>query len=831
MSALATEPGSALLDAYRRHPARARVDELIDDTGTRPHAEALAATIAATGLGGLLAARAEAAGLVADEGITYGAADSGVRAPWLIDPLPLPLDADEWSRLERGLAQRAVLLDAVLADLYSTRTLLRSRVLPPAVVLAHPGFTRPADQVDDPSRRQLVLTATDLGRDSDGAWRVISDRTQAPAGAGYAMATRRIVSRVLAGLHRTSDLARLRGFFHTMTGALLDVSQGGSETPRVVLLSPGSASETAFDQGLLATMLGFPLAEADDLVTNEGRVWLRAGDTLEPVDVVLRRVDALLSDPLEFRGNSEVGLPGMVEAARRRAVTVVNPVGAGVLDNPALIAYLEPVARALLGEDLLLDSPATWWCGDDAQRSHVLSELEHLVVKPVARSGAAAVRYGWLLSAGERAELAARITDEPWAWCGQEAVELSTAPVVTPAGLEPRRFVLRAFGVAAGESYRFLPGGLGRVSPGVGERTVSSASGTLAKDVWVPASATERVEPERVRPRLTVAPRESVVPPRVARTLMTIGAFAERAEGTARLVKVADDLAEDFSSRPGTPGAAASEQLLEAVTHITGIERWYAESALGYLTRVALDPAATGGVHHSARLLAAEAQEVRDLMSVDIWSVFSRLERTLAARPAEDEALQPLLADVLESLLAYAGIVAQSMVRDSSWAFLDAGSRLERARHTVSLLRHTMLDRSDGPGAELVADTVLRAGESIITHRRRSASGTGPATASESVRQLLVHDPTNPRSVAHQLAALAADLRLVGDERLAGQADSLLADVDAFAGAAPDDAGARLEQLAGALNALGQRIAARHFLRQATRRAAESTWSTPRQVG
>lgn len=833
MSAPATELPSPLLDAYRVHPARGAIDELIDGGGPRPHAEGLAATIDGTGLGGLLAASAEAAGLVADEGITYGASSSRTRTPWLVDPLPLPLDAADWTSLERGLAQRARLLDAVLADLYSDRTLLRSRVLPPETVLSHPGFTRPADRIEAPGRRQLVLTATDLGRDARGAWRVISDRTQAPAGAGYAMATRRIVSRVLAGLHRSSDLARLRGFFHAMTGALLDAAPGGSETPRVVLLSRGTTSVTAYDQGLLAAMLGFPLAEADDLVVSRGRVWLRAGDELEPVDVILRRVEAVLADPLEFRGNSEVGLPGLVEAARRRAVAVVNPVGSGVLDNPALIAHLQPVARALLGEDLLLDSPATWWCGDASQFSHVLAHLDGLVVKPTARRNASAVRYGWLLSARERAELVDRIREEPWAWCGQEPIELSTAPVVTPGGLEPRRFVLRTFGVAVGEGYQFLPGGLGRVAASTSEHTVSSAAGTLAKDVWVPASAVERAEPERVRPRLAVA-REGVVPPRVARTLMTIGKFAERAESTARLVKVADDVAEDFAARPGTWGAVAAGQLMDAVAAITGIERWYAESALGYLSRVALDASAPGGVRHSARRLTAEAQEVRDIMSVDVWSVFSRLERTLASAPEADDDLQPLLADVLESLLAYAGIVGQSMVRDSSWAFLDAGTRLERARHTVSMLRHAlrgrMPDYATDPTADLVAESVLRAGESIITHRRRAASGTGPSSATESVRQLLVHDPSNPRSVAHSLAALATDLRVVGDDRLAEQADAILADVDAYAVAAPDDAEARLQQLASALDGLGERIASRHFLRQATRRTAE-TWSTPRQVG
>jgi len=835
MSATASELSSPIVDAYRAHPSRAGFDELVDANGIRPHAEALAATVEGMGIGGLLAARAEAVNQVADEGISYGAAASGVRQPWLVDPLPLPLDGADWLTLERGLAQRATLLDAVLADLYSDRTLLRRRVLPAAAVLGHPGFTRTADGIGTANRRQLVLTATDVGRDASGAWRVISDRTQAPAGAGYAMATRRIVSRVLAGLHRTSDLARLRGFFHAMTGALLDAAPGGTEIPRVVLLSPGSGSETAFDQGFLATMLGFPLAEADDLVVSKGRVWLRAGGELEPVDVILRRVEAMLSDPLEFRGNSEVGLPGMVETARQGAVTIVNPVGAGVLDNPALIAHLRPVAQALLGEDPLLDSPDTWWCGDPVQASHVLANLEKLVIKPVARTGGTAVRYGWLLDAAERAELADRIGDEPWAWCGQEPIELSTAPVVTPAGLEPRRFVLRTFGVATGDGYTFLPGGLGRVAAGVDERTVSSAAGTLAKDVWVPAATQERMEPaERVRRRLlTLAPRETAVPPRVAHTLMTIGRFAERAESTARLVKVADDLNEDFNSRPGTPGAEAAAALLAAVARITRIDRWYAETPLAYLTRVALDPLAPGGVHHSARRLTAEAQEVRDLMSVDVWSVFNRLERTLGrhlSADTPDDQLQPVLADVLESLLAYAGIMAQSMVRDSSWAFLDAGCRLERARHTVSLLRQAMVDQAGDPTAELVADAVLRAGESIITHRRRAASGTGPATAAESVRQLLVHDPANPRSVAHQLGALAADLRLVGDDRLADQAAALLAELDEAAEAAPADAPQQLQQLARALDGLGERIAARHFVRQATRRTAETSWSTPWQV-
>jgi len=818
MSVPVAEPSNLLLDAYRRHPSLGRVDELVAGPDVQPQAHLLAETIGTLGLPQLLTARAEAARQVADEGISYGSR----RRPWRVDPLPLPLDAAEWMTLEQGLAQRARLLDAVLADLYGPRTLLRQRVLPPAAILSHPGFARVADGSVQTGQRRLLTTATDLGRGPDGTWQVISDRLGTPAGAGYAMATRRIVSKVLAGLHRASDLARLRSFFVSMTGALLDAA-GSAEVPRVVLLSPGADSRSSYDQGFLAALLGFPLAEADDLVIRQGRVWLRAGDQLEPVDVILRRVSDDQADPLEFRSSSEVGLPGLVEASRLGNVRVANPIGVEVLDNPALLAHLPEVCAALLGEQPLLASPQTWWCGEPSAASHVLAHLDELVIKPVARTGSAPVRYGWQVSAADRDELAARITAQPWAWCGQAPVELSTAPVVTSDGLEPRRFVLRSFGVATSDGYRFLPGGLGRVAASASELTVSSDLGALAKDVWVPASVAETAAADGRRPRLTVA-RESAVPPRVARALMTIGRTAERAESTARLLKVADDLTEDFGSRPGSAGAAATATLLGAVGRITGVERSFAESGVGYLTRVTLNETAIGGVHHSVRRLIGEALSVRDLMSVDLWSVFGRLEQTLAEPPADSDQLQPLLADVLESLLAYAGIMAQSMVRDSSWAFLDAGGRLERAAHTVKLLATSLLEVADpaAPTGELVADAVLRAGESIITHRRRAAAGTGPATGLESAVQLLLHDLSNPRSVAYQLTALAADLRLAGDRQLAEQAEAIASRLSEDAALAD-----QLRELGDALDGLSRRIAARHFVRQATRHAAEASWSRP----
>lgn len=816
MSAQAVSETSGLLAAYREHPARGRYDEIAGPDGIRDHQEPLAATIESLGLGGLLAARAEARGFVVDEGVVYGSPEQRTSRLWNIDPLPAVLDTDEWTRLAAALDQRSRLLDLILTDLYTERSLLRRRVVPAAAILSHPGFVRPADHVLAPHGRQLLLTATDLGRSASGSWQVISDRPQAPYGSGYAMVTRRIVSRVMAGLHRGSDLARLRGFFHAMTTALLDTAPRHSDNPRVVVLSPGAESETAFDTSFLSTMLGFPVAEADDLITSHGRVWLRAGQRLEPVDVVLRRVPAMMADPLELRGNSGVGVPGLIEAARNGQVAIANPVGAGVLDNPALLAYLEPAAQALLDEPLLLRSPATWWCGEPSGLSHVLANLDRLVIKPTTR-GVAPVTYGWELADRARDGLAARLRAEPWQWCGQEPLELSTAPVVCADGLEPRRFVLRTFGVATGSDYTFLPGGLGRVAGTTGERTVTSRTG-LAKDVWVASGAMPpepRVPP---RPRLVVTPAPARVAPRVAGTLFEIGGRAEQAEATARLTRMADDLAEDHSSRLGSPGALAMTALVRAVIAETGIESLPEETRVDYLRRTVLDPV-PGSVLAQAVALIDAAQDVRDLLSVDTWSVFGRLEHTLDRDLEPDDQLQPLLDDVLESLLAFAGIAAQNMVRDESWAFLDAGGRLARAVRTVGLLRRTLADPPAGEAGDLVAESVLRACESIITHRRRAVAGTGPSEPRDSAFVLLIQDESNPRSVAHQLAALAADLRLIGDDALASFAEELRGRLGEQPSLEPAE---WLDTLTAELTGLAARIAARHFVPQATRHLADA---------
>lgn len=852
MTALAPQGSLDVLTDYRHEVAAdfgpQAHDELLTPTGVHAGGQGVADTIEALGRVGLLTRSREARRFVAEDRITYGTADAtGLATPWSVDPLPLIIEAQEWSRLVPGLAQRSHVLDLLLTDLYGERRLLRDRVLPPEIVLGHPGFVRQVDGITLPGQRQLLINATDLGRGADGQWAVLADRAQAPSGAGYAMATRRIITRVMAGLHRTTELARLRGFFHTMATALQAVAPNPHGTPRVVLLSPGGGSETAFDQAFMATLLGFPLVESDDLTMRDGRVWLRTTGRLEPVDVVLRRVDPEFVDPLELRSDSQLGLPGLIEATRLGTVSVVNPIGSAVLENPAIQHFLDDISRALTGEALALPGVSTYWCGESSQRQHVLSRLDQLIVKPIWRGNTPTSYFGPRLSADQRDDLARRIEAEPWQWTAQDILPMSTAPVVTEDGLEPRRVVLRTFGVAADGDYHIMPGGLGRAASDIGQWQVSNFAGAHAKDVWVlaPSAAVETLPAglAPVRPDAEWTPRPpapAALAPRVAGDLYWMGRYAERTEFTARLLRVASDLAEDHASRPQTPGGVAMTALLQAVTEVTMVRPGFtgdgAEQRLAQpletLRELTFDRTTPGTVAFAADRVIACAGEVRDQLSLDTWLVLSRLERTLASRTPDDEQLQPTLAQVQESLLALAGIMAQSMIRDATWAYIDAGSRIERAQLTLSLVRRALtIERSPVIDGQ-VTENVLTVGESVITHRRRTAAGMGPSAPSASAVDLLLLDNANPRSVKYQLLRLAESLRLVDDTETAshvGELAALLREVDAeeLAGghdrAQLDDLLARLST---ALRDIADEIDAAHFTRKAPQRTVQMDWSS-----
>jgi uncharacterized circularly permuted ATP-grasp superfamily protein/uncharacterized alpha-E superfamily protein len=815
-------------------------DEMVDEAGVpRQHWAHLAGVFSELGVEELLRRQAEAARLIDQDGVVYNAYEEAVRPGqrWLLDPVPTVLSSREWESVERGLIERAELLDLVLDDLYGKRDLLRRRVLAPEVVFGHAGFLRPWDQIRLPGTHQLFTYAADIGRDADGRPFVLSDRTQAPSGFGYALEARSVISRVFPTLYRDSQVHRLAPFFRSLRVALQEVAPPHVEDPRIVVLTPGPWNETAFEHAFLASHLGYPLVEGSDLVTRRGRVWMRSLGQLEPVHVILRRVDAWFCDPLELKPDSQLGVPGLVEAARSGAVSIVNPLGSSVLENPALMAFLPRLCEHLLGGQLALDSVPTWWCGETDGRRHVLANLERLVLRPISRTAGTASLFGWELSAAELDQCKRRIEAQPLAWVGQEPLVMASAPTLTPSGLAPRRSVLRAFAVPRNDSYAVMPGGLTRVAPNDGAGRISSQAGAINKDTWVLAS-----EPERLTgfwldsgPAVQRIDPMASIPSRAAENLWWLGRYAERAEAITRMLRVVYDRRNDFQGSANPAGIESLRALLVATTHTTttypGFVGDGAEQRLSSpgreLLDLVVDDQRPGTLAHSVRALLDSAYAVRDQLSADTWLVVGALDREILELhgPMHDPqaVVSSALQRVMQSLLALGGLGNESMVRDLGWRFMDAGSRLERGVQLLSLLHSSVTDARGTATDSFVLESVLTAAESIITYRRRYRS----RAQLETLLDLLLLDEGNPRSLVFGLERLRENLdalpvgpdrRLREEQRLVLEASTALRLADTAALVAQDESGHRpaldefLTQLRGKLVEAADAVDRAHFV-------------------
>ncbi|PWT84602.1 MAG: hypothetical protein C5B57_04520, partial [Blastocatellia bacterium] len=460
-------------------------DEMVTGSGVlRPHCETFVRSLEALGRHEFASRWDSAKRAIRENGVTYNiyGDPQGMDRPWELDMVPLLIAAEDWSHLETAFIQRTRLLNLILADIYGPQRLMRAGMLPPSLVFANAAFLRACHGIRVPGDIYLHLHAVDLARSPDGQWWVLADRTQAPSGAGYALENRMVLLRSLPEAFRDCRVQRLASFFRAQRDTLTMLAPGHQEQPKVVLLTPGPYNETYFEHAYLARYLGFTLVEGGDLTVRDRRVFIKTLEGLQPVDVIFRRLDDSFSDPLELRGDSSLGVAGLVEAARAGHVTVANALGSGVIETPAIMPFLPALCRHLLGEDLLLPSVATWWCGQPAGLQHVLAHLDQLVIKRAFPSESMEPVFGSKLSQREKASLTSKLRARPHDFVGQEQVALSTAPVWHPNKLEPRPLVFRSYTAAAGDSYAVMPGGLTRVSSALDVPIVSMQRGGGSKD-------------------------------------------------------------------------------------------------------------------------------------------------------------------------------------------------------------------------------------------------------------------------------------------------------------------------------------------------------------
>jgi uncharacterized circularly permuted ATP-grasp superfamily protein/uncharacterized alpha-E superfamily protein len=729
--------------------------------------------------------------MIVENGITYNvyADRQGRDRPWILDPLPYLISPQEWQGIEAGVAQRARLLNSVLADLYGKQELLSDGALPPEIPFGHPNFLWPCSGVQLPGNRWLSLYAADLARSADGRWWVIADRTQAPSGPGYALENRQIVRRAFPHLAQTMDVRPLGTFFAALRDELLG---DAAEEPLAVVLTPGSFNETYFEHTYLARQLGFPLVEGHDLTVRGEKVFLKTLSGLRRVHTILRRLDDDFCDPVELRGESALGVPGLLSAVRSGTVTVSNALGSGVLESAAWMGFLPGVAQRLLGEKLQLPSVASWWCGEPAAFAAVLANLSNLVIKPAFPNQKFDPVFGSDLNSQTREELIARMRQRPYAFVAQEHLAFSQAPVwytKNADAFSARALGIRVYAIATAGGYRVLPGGLARFASDAHAEIVSMQRGGGSKDIWVLCDS-EQASEEATAPITRIEralQRHQDLPSTLVENLFWMGRYAERCDYKTRLLRATLGLRRNLPFR---------SQAMEICKHFGATAVFDAEK------RFTL----SGDIQR----LGGCAAQVRGSLSAENWRALTVLQRDYRRAEAARGDARETLDSLLLSLAAIAGFALDDMTQDDGWRFMMIGRRLERLQFLAELISRRLL--AEGTPLRQELEWLLEIGDSAITYRTRYRAPPVWDTTIET----LVYDDKNPRALAFQWRAINTLLIEVA-ESLGGKPQETLYDAISKLVALTYTKAARhilardLKDLMSAAAQLSEQLTSQHF--------------------
>ena len=718
---------------------------------------------------------------VREDGATYNVYAEGVDAPraWPLELLPFIVPAAEWAHIEAGVTQRARLMAATLSDIYGPQTLLRDALLPASLVFAHPHYLRPACGLWTPGRNGLHIAAFDLARTPEGGFQVLSQRLQAPSGLGYLLENRLIIGPQFGDQFSDLRVQRLASTFRGLLDGLVRASPAG-ERSRIVLLTPGPLNETYFEQVFLARYLGVTLVEGSDLTVRGKKLYLKTLHGLEQVHVLLRRVDDEFLDPLELRPDSQLGIPGLLQALRAGEVVMANAPGAGVLESPGLAAFWPGVAERLLGEDLLLPASTSWWCGEASVWRAQRDALANFVVAPTFPDSGFGPRVAALMGDAERHALRGRIDADPAAYTLQVRVRPSETPVWVDGQLQPRAAVMRVFALADGQGgWQVLPGALTRVAKRSGQQPgsphdpwLSMQHGSASVDTWVVASGA--VDKTTLLPKPLTADdlgdMHRAVTSRAAENLFWLGRYTERAENSVRLVRLMLETLREGSEPVlrlldrlarfhglvgvGVPSVLKSPRVFErALIHGLlprapgpqgdGAPDGALSSTLGGLTT---------SVAHNLRSLRQCAQNLRERLSPEHWKLIhevgDQLEQQLGAVLAMGEGHAPVpdvlgtLARAATHLAAITGSQTDRMTRDDGWRLLSVGRQIERLdmlAHALALGFELKVHQADD-GFNLL----LGVFDSVITYRAQFQGRREVLP----LLHLLVLDTDNPRSLA-----------------------------------------------------------------------------------
>lgn len=672
------------------------------------------------------------------------------RRPWKLDPLPLAVSSQEWSKVAAGLEQRTLLLDAILLDLYGPQHLLREGLIPPDLVHANPSFLANVRHANPNRESQLTNVSFDLIREPSGQWEVLRDHTRSPSGLGQTLQNRIVTSNILPAEFEACQVARLGPFFDLERDTLRCLSRNRGSTPLVVVLTPGFRHPSYFEHAYKARILGFPLVEPADLTVRERRLFLKTLSGLRRIDVVACRLHDDAIDPLEFWTLGGSGIPGLAEAWRTGNVTLANAPGAGFGSSTALMPFLPAICRKWFNEDLLLPFVETWWLGQNKIRRQVLDNPSRYILLPAFHPDPLLPLRFSTMSAASRRQWIATIEQRPHDFVVQRDTPSSITPSLEARSLKSRPVLWRAFTLNTKSGPSTLRGGLAIIGKSILPPTLWTQHAIFVKDVWITGDSCPATEHESpATPPPDPSPAAAEVPSRIAEQLFWVGRYAERIELAIRLLRATLHRIAGENTPRRQPQIEACLSFLAGIGILKEVSPLPPiRQALPTLISLLHDHTSPAGLVPLIQSLLWNAAAARDRLSDDTWRLFNHLESL--ANNNNPQPRIPELLQTLDSLLlhlsAFSGLQAENMTRGHGWRFLEIGRRIERAIGILSLLHTAHLS------GETALEPLLETCDSVMTYRRRHFS----KPHWQPVLDLLFADHTNPRSLAAQSAGISA---------------------------------------------------------------------------
>tara|TARA_R110002050_G_scaffold24083_3_gene64295 strand:- start:58450 stop:61005 length:2556 start_codon:yes stop_codon:yes gene_type:complete len=747
-----------------------KYDEVLKpDMSINSNWEKLLSNLKQIGKENLLAKQNEINWLMDENGVTYNVYNDpkGLHRTWNLNIVPFIVHQNEWGTIEKGITQRAELINLILKDIYGKRELIKNGIIPQEVIFAHRGFLRQCDQIQYKTAKNLLIYSADLARGPDGRMWVVNDRTQAPSGMGYALENRYSLSRVVPNVFQDINVKQPSHFFYEFNQMLIEAAPQNKENPNIVILTPGPHNETYFEHAYMASFLGYPLVTGNDLVVRNGKLWMKTLKELKQVDVILRRVDDVFMDPLELREDSYLGVAGLLDVVREQKVAIVNPVGSGILENSGLIPFMNVICKYFFKEDLILPQIASWWCGQKKERDYVLNHLKDLVVKRIDRSNRENIFFCEFLDVKALKALKKEILLAPYQFVAQEKISFSTAPNLVDDTLEPRKVMCRTFAIAKEDSYSVMPGGLVRVAAERENLFVSNQRGGISKDFWV---VTDDKQTNIQNYSWDSSCRISIsdindLPSNTAENLYWSGRYLGRALVTARYLRMVLNRMNnvEYNDRNESESLVF---LYQSITHITSTFPGFVgkgsedvlKNPLKEIISLIMDENRSGSFAQTLSSFNNSYYSLRSLWSKDMWRVFDGIKKQWRKFKEEDNYsiadLSKLLDRIITRLIAFMGLIEESILVNQGLLLYFIGLQSEQAMMNVAKCRSLLVFNLDEHIQYDILESLLTSHESLNIYRYSYRSYLNI----ENVINLILLDKDYAKSLTYQIRRIQKDI-------------------------------------------------------------------------